>query len=103
MASFRQGLGVEVRLAVQLGDSFRDLVGMLLFFMGVFKELFCDRLGMNSAGHIVVAFITQNADQFGGQSLVEDANHRLPVCAIVFRDSAVLHVQPGAATYFLNV
>ena len=44
--------------------------------LGVLGKLLGDRLGLSPLRHKLVAFVAQNADDFGGQRLVQDLRAR---------------------------
>jgi len=52
-------------------------------------------MGFEAVGHEIVAFVAQDADQFGGQRFVEQAQHFVEVGAVAFGHRAILDVLAG--------
>jgi hypothetical protein len=71
MTPLGQRLWIEVRGAVELCDSLRDLISMPLYFLGMLQKFRGDCLRMDSGRHIVMAFAARNANQFCCCCLVE--------------------------------
>ena len=75
VAAVGDAVGVEVRLALELRDAQRDLVGVPQLLVGVLEELGGHRPGVEPVGHEVVALVAEDADDLGGQRLVEHLDH----------------------------
>ena len=58
----------------------------------MFEELVGGNVGFQAVGHEVVALVAQDADQFGGQRLVEQTQDLFTVGAVAFGHRAVLDV-----------
>jgi hypothetical protein len=103
MAAGGHPVRVEVRLASQLGDAFGNQIGVSLFFFGVFEELLGYRLRMDTGGHEVMAFVTQDTHDFGRQYLVQNSQHRLPVGRVRTGNGALFHMFTGSPAELLDV
>jgi hypothetical protein len=62
-----------------LDYSLRDLIGVSLFLLGVFKKLLRNRLRVDAFRHVVVALVPEHTHNFGSERLVENPHHRFPV------------------------
>ena len=89
---FRQHVRIELRFAAQLHNTLGQSVSVFAFLLGVFEKLIGGGAGLQTAGHEVVTFVAQNADQFSGQRFVEQAQHLFTVGAVAFSYGAVLDV-----------
>ncbi len=76
---------------------------MLLFLLGVFQELLGRHFGADALGAIVVALVAQGADNLGGQGLVENLYHIIPIGLVALGDSPLLNVLPGAFAQGFNI
>ena len=103
VAAVGEAVGVEVRLALQLRDAQRDLVGVAQLLVGVLQELRGHRPGVEALGHVVVPLVAQHADDLGGQRLVEHLDHPLAVGAVGVGDRALLDLLPGPLAEGLDV
>src|SRR5581483_1810173 len=103
MAPIDETLRIEVRLAIELSDAFGKAVGVLLLFLGMLQELVLDCLGVNSRGHIVVAFIAQGADDLSGERLVQQLHHGFAIALVTFSDRTVLDMLSSTLPDTLNV
>src|SRR6202140_4661526 len=93
MAAREQSVRIEVRFAVQLGDSLGNHVGMLLLFGSMFEKFLRNRLRMNSLGHVVVTLVAQDANDLSGQRLVQHPQNSLSVPFVTISDCAALNVR----------
>jgi len=72
MAAHHQAFGIKIRRAIELDDALGNLIGM-----GSGSSLACSRklfghgLRMNAFGHVVMAFVAQDADNLGSQRFVQ--------------------------------
>ena len=82
VAAVGDAVGVEVRLALELRDPQRDLVGVAELLVGVLEELGRDRPGVEAVGHEVVPLVAEHAHDLGGEGLVEHLDHPLAVGAV---------------------
>ncbi len=103
MAARSEPLRREVRLAAQLHYARRDLIGVLLLLVRVLEKLGRDALRMNTARHVVVTLIAQNADKLGRERLVEQLDHRVAVGAVAFRHRAAFYMLARALAQRLDV
>ena len=71
MTARQQTFGIKIRLAAQLNDAVRYLIRVPLLIIGMLQKLCGHALGVNSRSHKIVALVTQDADNFGGQRLVQ--------------------------------
>src|SRR5579872_1229440 len=76
---------------------------MALLFFGMLQKFLGHALSMNTVRHIVVPLVAEDADDLGGQRLIQDAQGCLKICLITFGDSAPFHMLPGAAANFFDV
>ena len=58
---------------------------------------------MDAGGREIVAFLMDNADESGGENLIEDPDGRIAAGFVAVRYSAHFHVLAGAAAQLLNV
>src|SRR6202035_842953 len=72
-------------------------------FVRVLEELLGHGLGVNARGHVIVAAVSQHADDFRRQNLIQYADHRFAVGLVGGRDRSPLHVLTGTPAKFLNV
>jgi hypothetical protein len=79
------------------------LVRVLLFLRRVFGEFRGHRFGVQSTGHEVVALVAQHTDDLGGQRLVQQFQHGLPVCTVAVRDGARFNILTRLGAYRLHV
>ncbi|MCY1540815.1 hypothetical protein D9M68_764760 [compost metagenome] len=93
----------EIGLAAELDDALGDLVGVALLFIGVGQEFFGHALRVRPLRHEVVAAIAQHADDFRGQRVVEQLQHRLAVRRIARGHGTLVDVLAGALAQGLDV
>src|SRR5579883_683830 len=103
MTASRQPFGIEIGLAPELCDPLGGNIRMTLLFFGVLEEFLCHCLCVNASGHVIVAFISKHADDFGSQDFVQNADDRLPVGAVGTRDCTLVHMLTGASAELLNI
>ena len=77
--------GLKFGAPSELGYSLRDLIGVSLLLIGVFKKFLRHRLRVDAFRHVVVALVPENAHNFGRERLVEDPDDRFPVPPVVRR------------------
>jgi hypothetical protein len=83
---------MHLGLATELANAFGNPIRVLLFLCGMLAE-FCSHSGrMDACSHEIVKLIAQDADEFGGQRLVQNANSLLTVQLVVFGDSAIFNL-----------
>jgi len=97
-----EAVGVEVRRAVELDDPRRNRVGVLLSFLGVLEKLLLDRFRIDPARAVIMAFIAQHADYFGGERLVQKADHLGAVGAVFGGNGAAFDMAARPFTHVLN-
>src|SRR5699024_5409921 len=73
MTACTQRVGVEVRLAAQLSNTFRNTVGMGHFLVGVYQEFVSNGWRGNSLGREIMPSVPQHAYPLRGQSVVQQA------------------------------
>jgi hypothetical protein len=76
---------------------------VFLFFIRMFFKFSGDCLGVNPRGHVVMAFVPQDADNLGRQGLVQQLNYSFAVSTIPLGDGAILYVLTGPSTKFGDV
>src|SRR5262245_221023 len=103
MAAGCQRLRVHIRLAAELSDPLGEPVRVDLLLIGVLEEFVHDRAGVDARRHVVVPLVAQDAYDLGRQRLVEDAQHRLAVCAVAVGHGTLLHVLTGPPAQLLDV
>jgi hypothetical protein len=103
MTAAEQALGRQVRLALELGDALRDLVGVPLFLVGMLQELGTDRLRVDPRGHVVVVLVAQHAHQLGGQGVVEQLDDGFAIGAVASGHGAAVDVLTRALADVLEV
>ena len=79
------------------------LLGTTLLFFGMFEKFRRHGLRVDAIGHVVVAFIAQDTDDFGGQRFIEQADGSLYISLVALGDGAVLNVLPGAAADLFDI
>ena len=103
MAAREHSLRTEIRLSVQLHDSFRNLISVSLFLIGVLEKFRCHCLGMDALRHVVMALITQDTNQFGSKRLIEYTEDSLYIAFIIRRHRTFLDVPPCAAPDLFDI
>ncbi len=93
VAALQQRRRIEVGLAAQLHDALGDHVGVFRLLVGVHQELVGDRRRGQALGGEMMALVAHDADEFGGQRVVEELDDVLPPLAGVSgRDRAFFKV-----------
>src|SRR6266545_753797 len=97
VAAGQQALGVEVGVPAELDDPLGDEIGMALLLVRVLEKLLRHGLSVDAGRRVVVAALAQHADNLRRQRLVEEAEHRLPVCPVALGDGTGLDVLTRAS------
>ena len=103
MRVVREHRRIQLRFAAELLDALRDLVRMLLLFLGVLEKLRLHRLRVNPRRHEVVKFVPQHAHELRRERLVQDGDGLLAIETIVLRHGAVGDVLPCAIAKLLDL
>jgi hypothetical protein len=103
MAACQQSLGAEVRLPVELNDARRNHVGVLLLLVRVLQKLLGDSLRMDPARHVVVVAVSQHADDFRRQRLIQNRHHSVDVRPVSIGHSALLNGLAGSPPNLLDI
>jgi len=82
MAARSQPFWRKVRLPAKLDNALRDEVGMRHFLSRMLKKFGCDRRGVNTRGHEIVALVAQHTDQLGRERFIQDFDYVLTVGSI---------------------
>ena len=93
MRTRQQRRRIQIRIFAELHDALGDLVGVRLFFVGVFEEFGRDELRANAVRRVVVALVAQHADDLRGERRVQQLDDGLAVgFRIARRDRAFHHL-----------
>src|ERR1700760_3840080 len=90
-----QAFGIEIRSAIQLDNSERYLIGVLLRLGGMFKELGFDRLGIDTRCGVEMIFVAQNANEFRRQYAIERSNDLFSIGEILLGHGPTFDMTPG--------
>jgi hypothetical protein len=86
-----------------LHNAFRDEISMFLFFSGMLEKLVSDGLGVDSFCHVVMALVTQDANDFSGQGFIEHAQNDFAITLVRVGYGAILNMLTGSPADFGNV
>src|SRR4051794_685722 len=86
-----------------MNDALRNLIGMTLLFIGMLQKFRSDALGINAAGHKMMASVPQYTNDFSRQRFIQKLDYRLAVGTIAFGHSTILDVLPGAFAQSFNI
>ena len=84
-------------------DYLGQLVGVLFLILGVIQEFFGDGIPLEAACGEVVVLVAQQADELGGECVVEDSDHALSVMSVGGRHGSEPHILLCAFTELPNV
>src|SRR6185312_248844 len=88
--------GMKLRLASQLLNSLRELVGMRLFLLSMLHKFFghCGRV--DACRHEIVESITKRAHTLGSQCIVQHSDSLFPVQRIPLGDRTFFNMPTGS-------
>src|SRR5687767_2882075 len=96
VAAHQQSFGIEIRFALKLNYSLRNLIRMPLLVVGMLQKLRRHTFSMNARRHEVMSLVAQHANDFGRQRLVQKFNYGFAISSIAFGNSAILDMFSGA-------
>ena len=67
------------------------------------EKFSCHAFRVNAGGHEVMPPVPEDADDFGGQGLIQDFDCCLPVSLIAFGNRAILDVLTGALAQSFDI
>lgn len=103
MAAGEKSFGVEIGSAAQVRYARRDPIRMLLYLTGVFQELLLGSFRIDTSGHVVLPFVTQDTHALCGEDVVQDVKHRSPSGPIILRNRTLLHMLARMVSDFREI
>ncbi len=87
---------IEVGLTAQLDNARSYSIGMGLLLVGMYEKFTSYGWRGQAGSGEVVPFVSQNADQFGGQGVIQQLDDVLAPGAFFFNDSSVIQAALGS-------
>ena len=94
---------MHLGLTTELPNAFGNPIRVLLFLCGMLAEFDRHSGRMDACGHEIVKLVAQDADEFGGQRLVQNANGLCTVQLVVFGESAIFNLLARAISNLLDI
>jgi hypothetical protein len=92
-----------MRGVAELHDSLRHLVGMGLLIGGVRQALLGHALRLDPRSQKAMALGAEHTDNFRGECLIEEPNHRVAIGPIPSRDGTVFDMLPRPGPEGLHI